>query len=99
MEREQQDWIARSARRRVSLSGTVQRADANDVRVLVTDISYLGCKILSDTLFQTGELLAVTVPGLGTVNAQVRWTGGDMAGLTFLVGSSVQEERRARLGV
>ena len=99
MEREQQDWISRSARKRVSLAGTLQRSDGSIARVLVSDLSYEGCKVFCDKLLEAGEVLSVTVPGFGTINAQVRWAADDRAGLSFLVGNSVQEERRARLGV
>jgi PilZ domain len=99
MEREQQDWIVRSARRNVSLTGAATRADGNSMRILVSDLSYQGCKIYSQNLLDVGEVLKVTVPGFGAINAQVRWTADEKAGLSFLLGKSIQEERRARLGV
>jgi hypothetical protein len=98
MEREQQDWLSRSARRHVSLIGTARRADGGSLRVLVSNLSYEGCKLMSEKRLSIGEIVNVTMPGLGTMSAQVRWTAENKAGLSFLLGKSVQEDRRARLG-
>jgi PilZ domain len=98
MEREQRDWLSRSARRRVSFAGTATRADGSSLRVLVSNLSYEGCNLLCDKRLDRGEIVDVTVPGLGTMSAQVRWIAEERAGLSFLLGKSMQEERRARLG-
>jgi hypothetical protein len=98
MEREQQDWLSRAARRNVSLTGSARRADGSNLRLLVSNLSYEGCTVFSEKRLLMGEVVKVTVPGLGMLDAQVRWTAEDKAGLSFLLGKSVQEERRARLG-
>ena len=81
MEREQQDWLSRSARRHVSLTGTARRADGSSLRVLVSNLSYEGCNLLCDKRLDMGEVIDLTVPGLGTMSAQVRWTAEERAGL------------------
>lgn len=99
MEREQQDWFSRAARRQVSLTGTATRADGNSLRVLVSNLSYEGCKLFCEKPLNMGEVISLTMPGLGTMSAQVRWTAEEKAGLSFLLGKSIKEERRARLGL
>jgi hypothetical protein len=54
--------------------------------------------VLGERSLEIGEVVNVTVPGLGAMDAQVRWVCEDKAGLSFLLGKSVQEDRRARLG-
>lgn len=99
MEREQQDWFSRSARRSVNLTAIAYRGDRTTMRVLVSNLSYEGCKLLCEHRLVVGEVIKVAVPGLGTMEAQVRWTAEQKAGVSFLLGKSVHEERRVRLGV
>ena len=99
MEREPVDWKMRSARRGVSRIALVERADGRQARVLVSNMSYEGCQLLTDQQFERGECVTFTMPGSGTIDAQVRWVSGDRVGLRFLLGKSALEERRARLGV
>jgi hypothetical protein len=100
MEREAIDWKARaSARRGVSHKATVKTGDGREFLVLVTNLSYNGCHMLSETSFDIGEAVILTLPGRGSLSAQVRWTAGDCAGLQFLLGDSTAEERRVRIGV
>ena len=99
MEREPVDWKVRGVRRAVSRTALLVRADGRQARVLVSDISYEGCQLLTEQQFEKGECVTFTMPGTGTIDAQVRWVSGDGVGLRFLLGKSALEERRARLGV
>lgn len=47
------------------------------------DVSSGGCCIRGE--FGIGDIIAVTVPGVGTVEAQVRWSIGGRSGLRFLL--------------
>jgi hypothetical protein len=82
----------------VSLQAGARRGDGSVLRLLVTNLSYEGCTVLGERSLEIGEVVNVTVPGLGAMDAQVRWVCEDKAGLSFLLGKSVQEDRRARLG-
>ncbi|HEY7005740.1 MAG TPA: PilZ domain-containing protein [Sphingomicrobium sp.] len=99
MEREPIDWLPRAARRRVSLTGFARWEDGSTATVLVSNISYEGCHLWSDHEFANGEILDLTLPRYGKIEAQIRWVTGGSAGANFLLGASVVEARRARIGV
>lgn len=93
------DWVWRSNRRRANIAGSVKRADGSAVRVLVSNISYEGCHPWCDGDLQKGELIGLCLNRMSVMQAQVRWVRGDGAGLKFITGDSVVDDRRARLGV
>ena len=100
MEREPIDWKARqSSRQRGSHRGSVTVPDGQTFAALITNLSYSGCQLLAETRLVVGEKVSLALPGRGSLEAQVRWTAGDCAGLQFLLGQSHVEERRARIGV
>ena len=101
VERETIDWKARQgARSGVGHRGSLRASDGVEVAVLITNMSYSGCHVLAETTtLVVGETVVLTLPGRGSMEAQVRWTAGDSAGLQFLLGQSQAEERRARIGV
>jgi hypothetical protein len=99
VEREKKDWIWRAFRRAVSLSGTAQRADGSTVRVLVSNISYQGCRLWSEGGFEPGEAITLCVSQMSRIKGHVRWISGDSVGLKFLTGDSAVDDRRARIGV
>ena len=100
MEREPIDWKARQgARNGVSFRGSVRAPGGRQVAALITNISYSGCQLLAETRLVVGETVLLSIQGRGSMEAQVRWTAGDSAGLQFLLGKSLAEERRARIGV
>jgi hypothetical protein len=72
--------------------------DGREVRALVTNLSYEGCQLLAEAELCVGETLVLTLADRGSVQAQVRWTAGDKAGIKFLSDDS-SELRRARIGV
>ena len=43
--------------------------------------------------------MTLSPTGTGVINAQVRWVAGDKAGVKFVTGDSVVDERRVRIGV
>ena len=98
MDREQVDWSARSARRPTAHSAKVRLADGREVRALVTNLSYDGCQLLAEAELCVGETFVLTLSDRGSIEAQVRWTAGDRAGIKFLSENSA-EQRRARIGV
>ena len=98
MDREQIDWLNREGRRKASLTGIACREDGSRLRVVVTNLSYQGCHLFAEDPICQGETFDLTVPSMGAVKAQVRWSDGESAGVRFLVGESAAEQRRARLG-
>jgi hypothetical protein len=100
VERETIDWKTRVAPRRgVSHTASLEVADGRRFRVLVTNLSYTGCQLLSEQRLEIGQTVGLSLPGRGSMDAQVRWTAGDCYGLQFLLGQSTVEDRRARIGV
>ena len=98
MKREAIDWKMRATRRRVNATGHAIRSDGSEARILVSNLNYDGCQVVSDTDLLAGETLTVRLSGLGELRAQVRWADRERAGLRFLLGGSV-DERRSRIGV
>jgi hypothetical protein len=100
VEREPIDWKARQgARKAVSFRGSVKVPGGREVAALITNMSYSGCQVLAETKLVVGDTIQLSIAGRGSMEAQVRWTAGDSAGLQFLLGQSQVEERRARIGV
>lgn len=99
MQREIVDWKKRDGRRSVSLVGRAHKSAGHPFRVLITNLSYEGCTVISEQPLVVGETLFLEVPSQGRLRVQVRWIADDKAGVRFLLGVSVAEERRARLGV
>jgi hypothetical protein len=99
MQREPIDWKPRRPRRRTNLVAVVMSSDGVERRVLVSDLTYDGCQILGGHELMVGEAATLRMAGKGAIEAQVRWTDGDKAGLKFLVEGSALEQRRLRLGV
>lgn len=100
MKREPVDWLARkSGRTGVSLVGIGRWPDGSTAPVLVSQLSYDGCRLWSDHDLGRGETFALTLPGRGNIDAQIRWVVNGCAGAKFLTGSSSVDDRRARIGV
>lgn len=99
MEREPIDWSMRSPRRGVSFLATVRLSEGGEIRALVTNLSYQGCQLEAEGELLVGDTLVLVLPDRGSIEGQVRWTVGDRAGIRFLSGESVGEQRRARIGV
>lgn len=99
MKRELIDWKVRPIRRKLALPGRACSADGRSFKIMLSNISYEGCHMLAEYDLSVGEVIQVDVPGMGRVQAQVRWASEDQAGVRFLLGKSTTEERRARIGV
>jgi len=99
MKREVIDWKVRPVRRKLALPGNATGPDGTSFRILLSDISYEGCHMLAEAELTTGEVIEVAIPGMGRMQAQVRWVAGDQVGVRFLLGKSPVEDRRARIGV
>jgi PilZ domain len=99
VQRDETDWQPRrGSRRRVSMLARVDDKSGPPFRVLVRNLSYEGCEILSERALELGQALELSMPG-GAMKAQVRWVKDDRAGLVFLLGNNAIEERRTRIGV
>lgn len=99
IERPQSEWAQRANRRPTSTTCIIYRSDGTWMRVQMTNLSYDGCRILTERRLDVGETLELVVPSMQHVKAQVRWAMDDQAGLRFLSNANAAEARRARLGV
>jgi hypothetical protein len=72
---------ARAPRRQRELKGFVRRCGRSVEPAAFNNVSSNGCSILG--AFPIGEWLVITLPSLGTVEAQVRWSIGGRSGLRF----------------
>ena len=73
----------RGPRRPVQMEGYALRADNSTVRVDLLDLNYDGCGVATSVEFEKGELLKLSVVGLGVIEAEVRWREKGKAGLRF----------------
>jgi hypothetical protein len=97
IERPASHWVKRN-RKAASLTGVAYRADGAWVRVHMTDLSYDGCRLLTEEEFDVGEPLTLVMPRMQHLKVQVRWVKDGQAGVRFVGGNAV-EDRRARIGV
>jgi len=86
-------------RRPVRLTAAARWADGTAATVELSNMSYRGCQLRSKQPFEKGETVALVVPNMGQVRAQIRWVKGDCAGARFITGDSAVDARRARIGV
>ena len=80
-------WIGRKDRDSVVLDAVVHRTDGSKSPVRLTNFSAEGCRIQADTDFRIGERLAIAIPRMGQVKAQIRWALHGDAGAQFLTES------------
>jgi hypothetical protein len=99
IERTPEDWNPRNPRKPASTTGVAYRSDGSWMRVHMTNLSYDGCKILTEDRLDIGETLKLVMPRMQHMEVQVRWVKEQEAGVRFLGGGSVIDERRARLGI
>lgn len=71
----------RSERREKRLMGFARRGESGVEPAIFENVSDEGCCIRGE--FRIGECLVITLPKVGTVGAQVRWSLGGRAGLRF----------------
>jgi PilZ domain len=99
MDRKIGEWVRRGPRRCSELNASAEWGDGTCASVVVSEISYTGCRISADQQFVKGETVRLFLPELGQVHAQIRWSRAGIAGAKFLTGDSAKDARRARIGV
>src|SRR5512135_3736867 len=77
-------WIGRKDRDAVEMEAVVHRGDGSSQAVRLTNVSIEGCRIETGENFRIGEWLAIAIPDIGEVKAQVRWALPGSAGARFL---------------
>jgi hypothetical protein len=82
-----QGWIGRKDRDDVVIDAVVHRTDGTKSRVRLTNFSDDGCRIEADMDLRIGERLAIAIPRMGQVKAQIRWALHGDAGAQFLTES------------
>lgn len=98
IERPQSSWVKRADRKNTSVTGIAYRSDGSWTRVHMTNLSYDGCHLLTESPLDIGETLKLVMPGMQHLQVQVRWANETEVGVRFLQGSAA-DERRARLGI
>lgn len=93
------DTRKRDPRQKVNLVAVIRHPGSEPFRALVTELSYEGCQAIPEQSLCVGETVAIVVPRMGEIKAQVRWTAGDKVGFYFLKDEMVLDQRRARIGV
>jgi hypothetical protein len=73
----------REERRVVDLGAMLHRRDGSCRPAAVRDLSYEGCRLSGGEALEPAERLRLVIPALGELEAQVRWSGGNSAGLKF----------------
>lgn len=82
------DSLGRKDRHPVAVDAVVHRTDGTKSPVKLTNFSDDGCRIEADeTEFRIGERLAIAIPRMGQVKAQIRWSTHGNAGAKFLAES------------
>jgi PilZ domain len=99
MDKVMRDWLERPPRRTARLDAEVLWPDGSSVAVVVSNVSYQGCRLSSNHEFVRGETVRLRLPNRGMIHAQIRWIRNGVVGARFLTGDSAREARRARIGV
>ena len=80
--------VRRRERHPVEIEAILHRTDGSKAPVKLTNFSDQGCRIeASGEALRIGERLAIAIPRMGQVKAQVRWVLGDSAGARFVAES------------
>jgi hypothetical protein len=74
----------RLERRPVRMHGHVILGDGSHHEIHLLDLSYEGCGIETAAVLEPGQSLKLSVLRRGAIDAVVRWTRGDKAGLAFV---------------
>ena len=83
------EWVGRKDRQPVEIDAVVYRLDGTNTPVKLTNFTEEGCRIESDSELQIGERLAIALPRMGHIKAQVRWALPGSAGAKFLTESDL----------
>ena len=80
--------VARRERHPVEIDAVLHRTDGSKTPAKLTNFSDQGCRIESaGEELRVGERLAIAIPRMGQVKAQVRWILGETAGARFVAES------------
>ena len=82
-----QEWTGRKDRHTTVVDAVIHRSDGTKLPARLTNFSDQGCRIEADMEFRVGERLAIAIPRMGQVKAQIRWALHDSAGVKFLAES------------
>ena len=80
----------------MNIAGIAHRRDGTKIRVHMVNLSYSGCKLVTDQPLIIGEEVRLAMPRLPLITAEVRWTTGEEAGLRY-VGSSEADDRQTEI--
>ena len=82
-----QAWARRKDRHPVEIDAVVQHTDGRKEPVRLSNFSDEGCRIESDGEFHVGERLRISIPRMGHIKAQVRWSTPGSVGARFVAES------------
>ena len=82
-----QPKVSRKVRHPVQIDAVLHRTDGSKAPVKLTNFSDLGCRIETPDQLRVGERLAIAIPRMGRVKAQVRWAAEGSAGARFVAES------------
>jgi PilZ domain-containing protein len=77
----------RRERHPVEIDAVLHRTDGSKAPVKLTNFSDQGCRIESDQELRIGERVAIAIPRMGQMKAQVRWIATGSAGARFVAES------------
>ncbi len=68
----------------VHIRSIILDATLNDHSITIINISTQGLLAQSTNTFEVGALVAIDAPGLGHLNAVIRWSGSGLIGCEFI---------------
>ena len=77
----------RRERHPVEIDAVMHRTDGSKAPVKLTNFSDQGCRSDSDEELRIGERVAIAIPRMGQMKAQVRWIESGSAGARFVAES------------
>ena len=77
----------RRERHPVEIDAVMHRTDGSKAPVKLTNFSDQGCRIESGEELRIGERVAIAIPRMGQMKAQVRWIESGSAGARFVAES------------
>ena len=77
-------WTPREIRYAVGAVTTIRTTDGQSATARVVNLSNAGCRIATRLPLRPGELLSLVVEPLGMIDAEVRWTSDNDAGLKLI---------------
>ncbi|MCA1653614.1 MAG: PilZ domain-containing protein [Sphingomicrobium sp.] len=87
------EWTRAEERRHLDVPAIAYREDGSRIGVLMSDLSYEGCRLATDKGFASGERITLVVMELGTeILAEVRWASPGKLGARFLDGALMAED-------